>query len=116
MAYLIIIALCLTVFGIFYTFLSYRNKERLALLESGLDMDFFRLNQKRQNVFLLTFGMIFLGFSIGVLSGFFLEKYLLENFNPNHYRNYPQAYLISVAFFVGLFMLLSFIINKKNNR
>jgi membrane protease YdiL (CAAX protease family) len=115
-SYFLIIAICLTIFGVAYTYFTYRNKERLALLESGLDMDFFKKNLQRQNIFLLSFGMVLIGFSIGVLTGFFFEKYLLANYNPNEYRNYPQAYIVLVSLFMGIAMLISFFINRRLNR
>ena len=118
-AYFVIIAISLTIFGIAYTFLTYRNKERLALIESGLDVEYFRRKTQRQNIILLSCGLIFVGFSIGVLSGFFFEKYLLENYNPKGYRNYPQAYISMVSMFMGLAMLISYFVNrmmKKQNQ
>ncbi|MEL6538150.1 MAG: DUF6249 domain-containing protein [Bacteroidota bacterium] len=115
-SYFLIVAICLTVFGIAYTYYTYRNKERLALIESGLDLEFFKKAIRRQNNFLLAFGIIFIGFSMGILSGFFFEKYLLQNFNPKGYRNYPQAYLSLVPTFMGIGMLISFFIIRRLNR
>ena len=63
-SYFLIVAICLTVFGIAYTFFTYRNKERLALIESGLDLSYFKKTIHRQNNFLLAFGIIFIGFSV----------------------------------------------------
>ncbi len=115
-AYFVIIAICLTVFGTIYTFFTYRNKERMALVESGMDIEYFRKTVGRQNFFLLSLGLVFIGFSIGVFSGFFFEKYLLENYNPNTYRNYPQAYICMIAFFMGAAMLVAFFVNKRLKR
>lgn len=115
-SYFIIIAISLTIFGIVYTFFTYRNKERLALIESGVDVEYFRRKTQRQNIILLSFGLIFIGFAIGILCGFFLEKYLLVNYNPKDYRNYPQAYLSMITFFMGLAMLISYFINRRIKR
>ncbi|WP_425235983.1 DUF6249 domain-containing protein [Ulvibacterium sp.] len=112
-AYIVIIVISLTVFGIAYTFFTYRNKERMSLIESGLDLEYFRKTIQRQNSILLSLGLVFIGFSIGVISGFFFEKYLLEHYNPKNYRNYPQAYIGMITFFMGLAMLVSFFLNKK---
>ena len=115
-SYFLITSICLTVFGIAYTYFTYRNKERLALIDSGLDLDFFKNSIRRQNNFLLAFGIIFIGFTIGITSGFFFEKYLLLNFNPKDYRNYPQAYLSMITVFMGIGMLLSFFIIRRLNK
>ncbi len=111
--YSVIIAISLTVFGIVYTFFTYRYKERMALIESGLDIEYFRRVTHRQHIILLSFGMIFIGFALGVLAGFFFEKYLLENYNPKDYRNYPQAYVSMITLFMGVAMLLSYFINRR---
>lgn len=112
-SYFVIIVISLTIFGIAYTYFTYRNKERMALIESGVDIEYFRLKTQRQHIFLLSFGLIFIGFAIGLISGFFFEKYLLENYNISDYRNYPQAYLSMIPLFMGLAMLISFFINRK---
>ena len=114
--YFVIIALALSMFGVLYTYLTYRNKERMALIESGLDIDFFRRSTRRQSIFLLSFGLIFIGFSLGVLVGFFFEKYLLINYNPNDYRNYPQAYIGMITLFTGMAMLIAYWISKRINK
>lgn len=111
--FFILLAVALTIFGIAYTFFTYRNKERLALIESGVDIEYFRRKTQRQSVFLLSFGLIFIGFAMGVVTGFFFEKYLLENYNPKDYRNYPQAYLSMITLFIGLAMLISYFINRR---
>jgi len=115
-SYFIIIIIALCVFGIAYTYFTYRNKERMALIESGMDIDYFRLKTHRQNIILLSLVLIFIGFSIGVLSWFFLEKYLLENYNPKNYRNYPQAYIGMITLFMGSAMLISYFINRRLKR
>ena len=115
-AYFVIIAVFLSIFGTAYTYLSYRNKERLALIDSGLSPDTFKqlLHGKRKS--LLVFGLVFIGFSLGIISGFFFEKYLLLNYNPNGYRNYPQAYLTMVPFCIGIALVISFYLNRRNDK
>ena len=114
--YFLIISICLTIFGIAYTYFTYRNKERLALIDSGFDMEFFKKSIHRQNNFLLAFGIVFIGFALGITLGFFFEKYLLLNYNPKNYRNYPQAYLSMISFFMGMGMLASFLIIRRFNK
>ena len=115
-SYFVIISICLTIFGIIYTYFTYRNKERLALINSGFDLDSFKRAIQRQNNFLLAFGIIFIGFSLGIVCGFFFEKYLLVSFNPKDYRNYPQAYLSMVTAFMGISMLISFFTIRRLNK
>lgn len=115
-AYFIIIAVFLSIFGTMYTYLSYRNKERLALIDSGLSPDTFKQMAQGKRKFLLVFGLVFIGFSLGVIGGFFFEKYLLVNYNPNSYRNYPQAYLTMVPLCIGISLVISFYMNRRNEK
>ncbi|WP_160144133.1 DUF6249 domain-containing protein [Chryseolinea soli] len=115
-AYFIIIAVFLSIFGTVYTYLSYRNKERLALIDSGLSPDTFKQMAQGKRRLLLVFGLVFIGFSLGVVVGFFFEKYLLINYNPLGYRNYPQAYLTMVPLCIGISLIISFYINRRNDK
>lgn len=114
-AYFVIISAFLSIFGTVYTYLSYRNKERLALIDSGLSPDTFKQMLQGKNKTLLVYGLAFIGFSVGIISGFFFEKYLLENYNPNSYRNYPQAYLTMVPLCIGIALVISFYLNRRND-
>jgi hypothetical protein len=115
-AYFVIIAVFLSIFGTVYTYLTYRNKERLALIDSGLSPDSFKQMLVGNGKSLLVSGIVFIGFSSGIISGFFFEKYLLVNYNPNGYRNYPQAYLTMIPFCIGIALVISFYISRRNNK
>jgi hypothetical protein len=113
-ANIVIIAVFLSIFGTVYTYLSYRNKERLAVIDSGLGPDAFKQMLQGSRKSLLVFGFVFIGFALGIISGFFFEKYLLVNYNPNGYGNYPQAYLTMVPLCIGIALVISFYINRRN--
>ncbi len=115
-AYFVIIAVFLSTFGTVYTYLSYRNKERLALIDSGLSPDMFKQMQRGKKKSLLVLGLVFIGFSLGIISGFFFERYLLVNYNPTSYRNYPQAYLTMVPLCTGIALVISFYINRRSDK
>ena len=115
-AYFLIIAIFLSTFGTAYTYLSYRNKERLALIDSGLSPDSFKQALKGKSNFLLVFGLLFIGFAFGVICGVFLEDYLLSHYNPTGKGSYPQAYLVMIPFCAGLALLSAFFIIRKNDR
>ena len=76
---LIPISLFLTVFGIFYLYLSTRNKERLALIEKGVDASIFMggVNQSSpsRKVFILNFALLLMGIGIGVFIALLLSTY-----------------------------------------
>ena len=112
-AYFVITAIFLSIFGTAYSYLSYRNKERLALIESGLSPDSFSQAVKGKSNFLLISGLVFIGFSLGVFSGFFLERFLLNDHNPLDKGSYPQAYLTMVPLCMGISLLTSFLLIRK---
>lgn len=58
---------------IFYIFFSTRNKERLALIEKGMDASIFKASKKSSPA--LKYGMFFVGIGIGVIAGNILAVY-----------------------------------------
>jgi LPS O-antigen subunit length determinant protein (WzzB/FepE family) len=76
---LIPISLFLTVFGIFYLYLSTRNKERLALIEKGVDASIFMGGVKQSSpsrkVFILNFALLLMGIGVGVFIALLLSAY-----------------------------------------
>lgn len=55
-----------TVFGVLYTFLVTRNKERLAMIEKGAEPQIFTQRRTRVGIKL---GLLSMGIAIGVLMG-----------------------------------------------
>lgn len=55
-----------TIFGVLYTFLTTRNKERLAMIEKGADPSSFTIKPKRIGI---KIGLLAMGIATGVLMG-----------------------------------------------
>jgi len=59
------------IFGIFYLFISARNKERLALIEKGADASIFYGGNKRATpmwkVVVINFALLLVGIGVGIL-------------------------------------------------
>lgn len=76
---LIPISLFLTIFGIFYLYLSTRNKERLALIDKGVDASIFmgktNHSSPSRKVFILNFALLLMGIGIGVFIALLLSTY-----------------------------------------
>lgn len=76
---LIPISLFLVIFGIFYLYLSTRNKERLALIEKGVDASIFmggvRKGSASRKVFILNFALLLMGIGVGVFIALLLSTY-----------------------------------------
>lgn len=75
---LIPISLFLVIFGIFYLYISTRNKERLALIEKGADASIFNLGKRSGSswkVVVLNFAFLLMGIGLGVLIANILATY-----------------------------------------
>ncbi|WP_405569273.1 DUF6249 domain-containing protein [Winogradskyella sp. Asnod2-B02-A] len=76
---LIPISMFLVIFGIFYLFLSTRNRERLALIEKGADASIFMRGHSKSpiwKVILLNLALLLMGIGLGLLIASILEKTL----------------------------------------
>ena len=66
------------IFGVFYLYISSRNKERLALIEKGADASIFNLSKKAGSswkVIVLNFAFLLMGIGSGVLLASILVEY-----------------------------------------
>ncbi len=64
-----------TFFGMFYVFFTTRNKERMAMIEKGVDAKLFRSGSGKNSyaVVALYLGLLAIGIGIGVVLGNLLE-------------------------------------------
>ncbi len=70
-------------FGIFYLMYSTRNRERLALIEKGVDASIF-MSGRRENtpmwkVFVLNFAMLLIGSGVGIFIALVITTYTEMN-------------------------------------
>lgn len=72
------ISLFLAIFGVVYLYLSTRNKERLALIEKGVDASIFNFGKRTGSswkVIVLNLAFLFMGIGLGVFVASLLETY-----------------------------------------
>lgn len=109
---LVPISFFLLVFGIVYVFLSVRNKERLALIEKGVDASVFTTEKRNAviiaRIIILNLALLLLGIGLGVSIA------LLINF----YTRLRVAPLMIAAIFTmaGLALLIGFFLTKKMDK
>ena len=115
-----------TFFGIFYLFFSTRNKERLALIEKGVDAKIFMQGERRKGsssfakVFLLNIALLAMGIGVGILLGTILSY----NFGYNGtWENRPANYIDEGVFYsasiflcAGAALLVGFNMTKKMDK
>lgn len=103
---LIPISLFLAIFGVIYLFLSTRNKERLALIEKGIDAGIFM--KGRQNaiptgrIIILNLALLLMGIGVGVFIALLLSTYS----SLNQDAIYPATIftMAGIGLFVGFYM------------
>ncbi|MCB0506387.1 MAG: hypothetical protein KDC58_12925 [Cyclobacteriaceae bacterium] len=107
---IIIPAMFLTVFGMVYYFLVTRNKERLALIEAGVDAKLFKSGSSNSMwYFVIVLGMLAIGISLGVGLGFII-LHTSGGFESDYA---PGAFVFSIFLFAGLSLLTSFFLIRK---
>jgi len=68
---IVFIALFATVFGVTYVFFTTRNKERLAMIEKGVDAKLFDRSGSKFSIakFILNLALLFIGIGLGIFTG-----------------------------------------------
>ncbi len=98
-----------TIFGIFYLYLSTRNKERLALIEKGADATIFVKGKQHSapiwKVLVLNLAFLFMGVGLGV----FLAS-LLDNYST---MDSDAVYPALIFFMAGIGLYVGFTQTKK---
>lgn len=104
---LIPIVMFLVVFGVFYLYISARNKERLALIEKGADASIF-YGQKTtgSGKWILKLGILAVGIALGVIIGNLLASAGMDD---------DVSYPASIFFFGGVALIAAYFIAKKVN-
>ena len=97
-----------SIFGIFYVWLTTRNKERLSLIEKGADASLFATKKGNRMNYTLKFGMLAVGIGIGILVASLLETYTV--------MDEEVAYPSMIFLFGGMFLVANAMIEKKENK
>jgi len=101
-----------TIFGIFYLYLSTRNKERLALIDKGADAGIFARGKRGDNnpapfwkVFILNLAVLAMGIGLGIIIAMIIESTL---------GIYEDALYAGLIFFMaGAGLFTGFTLTKK---
>ncbi len=102
----VFLALFGTVFGIAYVFLTTRNRERLALIEKGMDASLFATKGPKFSIakFILNIALLFMGIGAGIFFG----NYLAESLEMNEDIMIPSMLFI----FGGLGLVVGFFVTR----
>ena len=97
------------IFGIAYIYFITRHKERISMIERGVDASTLVTKSKPSISPTLKFGMLFVGIGLGILVGVPLGETL------NDYYGTPKAVapLAMVFLLGGLMLIVNFVIERK---
>lgn len=85
------------VFGVFYVFVTTRNRERMAMIEKGVDASLFASKRNYQG-YTLKFGMLLVGVAIGLLVGSIISE---TTKLPEEIAYVSMTFLFGGAFLIG---------------
>lgn len=103
--FLIVLVIFASVFGIVFVIAAARNRERMAMIEKGVNPKDFMTDRKPNSYGILKWALLLAGLGFGLFIGSLLETYTSIQEEP--------AYFASSLFFGGLGLFLSFVIAKK---
>jgi len=106
---LIVFIIFSIIFGVFYLFISARNKERLALIEKGADASIFYGKNKRVTPMWKVIVVNLALLSMGIGAGIFLAGILHYSLGVEEDIAYPGT----IFFMAGLGLFLGFYLTKK---
>ncbi len=89
------ISFFLGLFAILYVYWTTRTKERLALIEKGVDARIFKTTPSKYN--LLKWGTFLIALSVGVITGYLLSKTINE----------VAAFFTMILFFGGVGLIIA---------
>ncbi|CAL2103293.1 conserved membrane protein of unknown function [Tenacibaculum sp. 190130A14a] len=110
------------IFGIFYLFYSTRNKERLALIEKGVDAKIFMQGEKKRStltgrVIILNLALLAMGIGVGVLFGALLSSIFGYSgpweMRPSNAVDSEVFFVSSIFICAGAALFIGFNLTKK---
>jgi hypothetical protein len=104
---LVPISMFTMVFGIVYL----RNRERMAMIERGMDPRLNKPKSSGYNTIALTWGLLLIGAGVGLFLAYLLDHTVFKTFNT---EDNPAIYFALIAIFGGAGLFLSYRIEKKD--
>ena len=105
---LIPILVPLGVFAMIYGLRYFDNKERMAMIEKGMDPG-MRKKRTSRPVNTLKGGLIFIGVGVGLLLAYYFDTYVLANSGDN-----PAIYFGLIGLGGGLGLVISYFFEKRD--
>jgi len=101
------VSLFASIFGIIYLFLMTRNKERLAMIDKGMDVSLLSKKQGGQsplNYWVIKIGFLMIGLALGIIVASLAESIGMDE---------EQAYPAMILLFGGIALIVSYFVEIK---
>lgn len=95
-------------FGIVFVIATARNRERMAMIEKGVNPKDFMTQRKVSVYGILKWALLLVGIGLGLFLGSLLDTYTAVPETP--------AYFATALFFGGIGLAVAFLISKKGER
>ena len=92
----------LAIFAILYVYWTTRTKERLAIVEKGVDVSVFKMDPVRKRLDLVKWGIFMIALAIGVVTGFLLSNAIDE----------VVAFFTMILLFGGLGLIVAYFVTN----
>ena len=113
LALLIPILVSLGLFALIFGITYLRNRERMSMIERGMDPRTDLPKQRQNNpAFTLTLGLLLIGSGLGLFIAFMLNQWVFTD----HGIDSDAVYFGLIAIFGGLGLFISYLIEKKANQ
>jgi ABC-type Fe3+-siderophore transport system permease subunit len=96
------------IFGVLFIYLRNRNRERMQMIEKGVDPSIFIQKPKNSLSVALKYGLFLIGIAVGILMGAVLDETTSIADGA--------AYISMILLFGGLGLIVYYLIDKKNDR
>ena len=103
---LIVLIIFAAIFGVVFVVASARNRERMAMIEKGVDPKDFLSKPKSSMYTTLRWALLLVGVGLGLFLGSVLETYTRVPEEP--------AYFGSALFFGGIGLAIAFLLQKNS--
>ncbi|MCF6356160.1 MAG: hypothetical protein L3J54_00015 [Draconibacterium sp.] len=97
------VSLFLMIFAILYVYYTTRSRERLALVEKGMDANIFKMDPARRKMDLVKWGIFMIALAIGVVTGFLLSNVINE----------VVAFFTMILLFGGLGLIVAYFVTNS---
>ena len=102
--FIVSIAALAGIFGIIYLFIMTRHKERMLMMQKGVNAEMFESKNNFGSI-TLKLGMLFIGVALGIFIGNLLYNFFgIEE---------SVTYLTMIFFFGGVSLIINFLISQK---